>query len=79
MADATISTTEDVWGVVSGRGELLQSRRPDRAVFAKVDYTFADQTQGVGVKAGMRYNWWGETSVALHQGVADLFQKLHLA
>jgi hypothetical protein len=37
------------------RGELLQSRQT--AVFAKVEYTFAEQTQGVGVKAGVRYDW----------------------
>jgi hypothetical protein len=38
-----------------GRGELLQSRQT--AVFAKVEYTVAEQTQGVGVKAGVRYDW----------------------
>ena len=27
------------------------------AVFAKADYVFADETQGVSVKGGMRYNW----------------------
>ena len=49
-------TPEDVWGVVSG-GVNFFNPAAQTAVFANVDYTFADQTQGVGVKAGMRYNW----------------------
>ena len=47
---------EDLWGVVSA-GVNFFNPGAQTAVFAKVDYTFADQTQGVGVKAGMRYNW----------------------
>jgi len=49
-------TPEDVWGVVSG-GVNFFNPAAQTQVFAKVDYTFADQTQGVGVRAGMRYNW----------------------
>jgi len=49
-------TPEDVWGVVSG-GVNFFNPAAQTSVFAKVDYTFADQTQGIGVKAGMRYNW----------------------
>jgi len=47
---------EDLWGVVSG-GVNFFNPSAQTSVFAKVDYTFADQTQGVGVRAGMRYNW----------------------
>jgi len=47
---------EDLWGVVSG-GVNFFNPSAHTSVFAKVDYTFADQTQGVGVRAGMRYNW----------------------
>jgi len=47
---------EDLWGVVSA-GVNFFNPAAQTAVFAKVDYTFADETQGVGVKAGMRYNW----------------------
>lgn len=47
---------EDLWGVVSG-GVNFFNPGAHTSVFAKVDYTFADQTQGVGVRGGMRYNW----------------------
>ena len=47
---------EDLWGVVSA-GVNFFNPGAQTTVFAKVDYTFADQTQGVGVKGGMRYNW----------------------
>ncbi len=47
---------EQVWGVVSG-GVNFFNPGAQTAVFAKVDYTFAEQTQGVGFKGGMRYNW----------------------
>jgi len=47
---------EDIWGVVSG-GVNFFNPGAQTAVFAKVDYTFADQTEGVSVKGGMRYNW----------------------
>ncbi|MEZ5828714.1 MAG: autotransporter outer membrane beta-barrel domain-containing protein [Hyphomicrobiales bacterium] len=51
-----IDEPEDVWGVVSA-GVNFFNPGAQTAVFAKLDYTFADQTQGIGVKAGMRYNW----------------------
>jgi len=47
---------EDLWGVVSA-GVNFFNPGAQTAVFAKVDYTFADQTQGVGVRGGLRYNW----------------------
>jgi outer membrane autotransporter protein len=47
---------EDLWGVVSG-GVNFFNPSARTSVFAKIDYTFADQTQGVGVRAGMRYHW----------------------
>jgi len=47
---------EDLWGVVSA-GVNFFNPSAQTAVFAKVDYTFADQTQGVGVRGGLRYNW----------------------
>ena len=47
---------EEVWGVVSG-GVNFFNPGAQSSVFTKIDYTFADQTQGVSVKGGMRYNW----------------------
>jgi len=47
---------EDLWGVVSG-GLNFFNPGAQTAVFAKIDYTFADDTQGVGVRGGMRYTW----------------------
>jgi len=47
---------EDLWGVVSG-GVNFFNPGAQTAVFAKIDYTFADETQGVGVRGGMRYTW----------------------
>lgn len=47
---------EDLCGVVSG-GVNFFNPGAQTAVFAKVDYTFADDTQGVGVHGGMRYTW----------------------
>ncbi|ODS00418.1 hypothetical protein AUC69_00665 [Methyloceanibacter superfactus] len=47
---------EEVWGVVSA-GVNFFNPGAQTAVFAKFDYTFAEQTEGVGVKGGMRYNW----------------------
>jgi len=47
---------EDVWGEVSG-GVNFFNPGAQTSVFAKVDYTFADETQGIGVRGGMRYNW----------------------
>jgi len=44
---------EDLWSVVSG-GVNFFNPGARTSVFAKVDYAFADQTQGVGVRAGMR-------------------------
>ncbi|MGH6735077.1 MAG: hypothetical protein ACRECX_03225 [Methyloceanibacter sp.] len=47
---------EEVWGVVSA-GVNFFNPGAQTAVFAKVDYTFADQTEGIGVRGGMRYSW----------------------
>ena len=51
-----VDEPEDVWGEVSG-GVNFFNPGAQSAVFAKVDYVFADETQGVSAKAGMRYNW----------------------
>jgi hypothetical protein len=31
--------------------------RAQTAVFAKLDVTLGDQTEGIGLKGGMRFNW----------------------
>jgi len=47
---------DDVWGEVSG-GINFFNPEARTALFAKVDYIFADDTEGVLGRAGMRYNW----------------------
>ena len=47
---------DDVWGEVSG-GINFFNPEARTALFAKVDYIFADDTEGVRGRAGMRYNW----------------------
>ena len=47
---------EDIWGEVSA-GVNFFNPSAQTSVFAKVDYTFADETQGIGFRGGMRYNW----------------------
>jgi hypothetical protein len=51
-----VGDTDDVWGEVSA-GVNFFSPGAQTAVFAKVDYVFADEAQGATVKGGMRYNW----------------------
>lgn len=47
---------DDVWGEISG-GVNFFNPEAQTAVFAKVDYIFADETEGVRGRAGMRINW----------------------
>lgn len=47
---------QDVWGELSA-GVNLFNFSQTTAVFAKVDYTFGEDVQGVGGKAGMRVAW----------------------
>lgn len=47
---------QDVWGEISA-GVNLFNFAETTAVFAKVDYTFGEDLQGVGGKAGMRVSW----------------------
>ncbi|MGK2922038.1 MAG: autotransporter outer membrane beta-barrel domain-containing protein [Methyloceanibacter sp.] len=51
-----VDETDDVWGEVSA-GVNFFNPGAQTAVFAKVDYVFADEAQGTTVKGGMRYNW----------------------
>lgn len=51
-----VDERDDVWGEVSA-GVNFFNPGAQTAVFAKADYVFADETQGVSVKGGMRYNW----------------------
>lgn len=46
----------DVWGVVS-TGVNFFNPGAQTTVFAQVDVSFADDLDGLGAKAGMRYNW----------------------
>lgn len=47
---------DDVWGELSA-GVNLFNFSQTTAVFAKVDYTFGEDVQGLGGKAGMRVAW----------------------
>ncbi|MEX2166900.1 MAG: hypothetical protein WD852_07750 [Methyloceanibacter sp.] len=47
---------DDVWGEVSA-GVNFFNPSATTAVFAKVDVTFGDDVEGIGVKAGMRVSW----------------------
>jgi outer membrane autotransporter protein len=47
---------EDTWGVVS-TGVNFFNPSASTTVFAKLDITFGDDIDGIGAKAGMRYNW----------------------
>ncbi|BAQ16341.1 autotransporter outer membrane beta-barrel domain-containing protein [Methyloceanibacter caenitepidi] len=47
---------DEVWGEVSG-GVNFFNPEAQTAVFAKVDYIFADQTEGVSARGGMRLTW----------------------
>jgi outer membrane autotransporter protein len=51
-----VDESDDVWGEISG-GVNFFNPGAQTAVFAKVDYVFGDETQGVSAKGGMRYNW----------------------
>jgi hypothetical protein len=47
---------DDICGELSG-GVNLFNFSQTTSVFAKVDYTFGEDVQGVGGKAGMRVAW----------------------
>lgn len=47
---------DDVWGEVSG-GVNFFNPEAQTAVFAKMDYIFSDNAEGVSAKAGMRLTW----------------------
>jgi outer membrane autotransporter protein len=47
---------DDLWGVVSA-GVNFFSPGANTSLFGKVDVAFGDETEGVGAKGGMRYNW----------------------
>lgn len=49
-------TPDEVWGEVSG-GVNFFNPEAQTAVFAKVDYIFADQTEGISARGGMRLTW----------------------
>ena len=47
---------DDVWGEISG-GVNFFNPEAQTSVFAKMDYIFADNSEGVSAKAGMRISW----------------------
>ncbi|MDJ0514512.1 MAG: autotransporter domain-containing protein [Methyloceanibacter sp.] len=47
---------DDVWGEISG-GVNLFNFSQSTSVFAKVDYTFGEDVQGIGGKGGVRVAW----------------------
>lgn len=47
-----VDEPEDLWGVVSACVHFFNPGA-QTAVFAKLDY----ETEGVGVRGGLRYNW----------------------
>ncbi|WP_159079824.1 autotransporter outer membrane beta-barrel domain-containing protein [Methyloceanibacter sp. wino2] len=47
---------DEVWGEVSG-GVNFFNPEAQTAVFAKIDYIFADQTEGISARGGMRLTW----------------------
>ena len=47
---------EDAWAVISAGVDFFNPGA-QTAVFAKLDLTFGEETDGIGAKAGMRYNW----------------------
>ncbi|MGH6736053.1 MAG: autotransporter outer membrane beta-barrel domain-containing protein [Methyloceanibacter sp.] len=47
---------DDVWGVVS-TGVNFFNPGAQTAVFAKLDVTFGEETEGIAAKGGMRFNW----------------------
>ena len=47
---------DDLWGEVSA-GVNFFNPSANTSVFAKLDVTFGDNIEGVGGKAGVRYNW----------------------
>jgi len=47
---------DDVWGVASA-GVNFFSPGASTSLFAKLDVTFGEETEGVSAKGGMRYNW----------------------
>ena len=51
-----VDEPEDVWTVLSA-GANVFNPGAQTTVFAKLDVTLADETEGVSAKAGMRYNW----------------------
>ena len=51
-----VDEPEDVWTVLSA-GANIFNPGAQTTVFAKLDVTLADETEGVSAKAGMRYNW----------------------
>lgn len=58
MGNTFVFTDEpdDVWGEISG-GVNFFNPEAQTAVFAKMDYIFADNSEGVSAKAGMRISW----------------------
>ena len=51
-----VDEPDDVWGVLSG-GVNFFNPGAQTAVFAKADVTVGEETDGISVKGGMRYNW----------------------
>lgn len=51
-----VDEPEDVWGMLSG-GVNFFNPGAQTAVFAKADVTVGEETDGISVKGGMRYNW----------------------
>ena len=51
-----VDEPDDVWGVLSG-GVNFFNPGAQTALFAKADVTVGEETDGISVKGGMRYNW----------------------
>ena len=51
-----VDEPDDVWGEVSA-GVNFFNPGAQTALFAKADYVFGDETQGVSLRGSMRYNW----------------------
>jgi hypothetical protein len=47
---------DDVWGELSAGVNLFNFAKTT-SVFAKVDYTFGEDVQGIGGKGGIRVAW----------------------
>lgn len=51
-----VDEPDDVWGVLSG-GVNFFNPGAHTAVFAKLDWTFGDETDGVSAKGELRVSW----------------------